>query len=599
MADNPLLLDLVARWKAAVEAGQAITPESLCQCCPEMLEPLRSAIVNLHGYDANTVSQPSADAYETQPCMPAESSTRRVQPYWAGQVVDGFTLLRQIGQGGFGQVFETEDALLNRRVAIKFLHVQALERPGAREQFLNEARAMAAITHDHVVSIYQVGKDGENLFLVMPLLAGETLADKLQREGILPLSEFTRIARELANGLSAIHAKGLIHRDLKPANIWLEAGTGRVKILDLGLADDVANLRKGGSAGTPAYMSPEQINGEPLDFRTDLFSLGAIFYECLTARRAFTGKSLTEIIEAVRRAMPLPLGEANPATPVPIRELVTALLRKDVEQRPVSALSILQMLPASADASAAPSPPPKRRWLWPGAILLLMVSLVGYFASPRQPEPSTPAVPTSHPPAFNRPLTIDAFEVTPLQAMADNRWRELPPLTQGLRPSMTMENAIDVKAKLSKPGYCYILLYRADGENVLLFPRRDDRIPALTDEPSYPPRDEDVAYQLNDSSGVWLVAVVASETPLPCYREWKASHQDNPWSKHDNPNQLTSIVIDDGESWSSPTQGGSFSQTSRGEVNVAGRVRIKPLVDWWKEKSGGTVKAMAFPVVER
>lgn len=251
-------------------------------------------------------------------------------------------------------------------------------------------------------------------------------------------------------GLSAIHAKGLIHRDLKPANIWLEAGTGRVKILDLGLADEVANLRQGVCAGTPAYMSPEQIVGEPLDFRTDLFSLGAIFYECLTARKAFPGKHLTETIDLVQRAKPIPLSQANPATPVPIRELVTALLQKDRSQRPVSAQAVLELLPQSSEPSTRSTvqpiqpPSPQRRWLLPllMAALVLMLGALSFFAylagrqqpstptlstlpTPPTPPTTAPALPPSVPVT---PLAIESLEVTPLQPLPGNRWQELQPL---------------------------------------------------------------------------------------------------------------------------------------------------------------------------
>ncbi|MFO0879968.1 MAG: serine/threonine-protein kinase [Gemmataceae bacterium] len=208
--------------------------------------------------------------------------------------------------------------------------------------------------------IYHVGQHGMNLLLVMPLLAGETLAARLKRQGILPLPEFVRIARELAQGLLAIHAKGLIHRDLKPANIWLEAGTGRVKILDLGLAEEVTNLCQGGSAGTPAYMSPEQVEGKSLDFRSDLFSLGAVFYECSTsARKAFPGNTINATINAVLRDTPIPLGQVNPATPPAMRQLVATLLEKDCTQRPVSAQAVLDALPLPSETSSVtPVDPP-------------------------------------------------------------------------------------------------------------------------------------------------------------------------------------------------------------------------------------------------
>ena len=149
---------------------------------------------------------------------------------------------------------------------------------------------MAASRHDHVVTIFNVGEAGGRPYMAMPLLTGETLATRLERETKLPPAEAARIGREIALGLAAAHAKGLVHRDVKPANVWLEAGTGRVKLLDFGLAlaHDTSNLTHSGFViGTPAYMSPEQARSEPLDGRSDLFSLGVTLYLALTGDRPF------------------------------------------------------------------------------------------------------------------------------------------------------------------------------------------------------------------------------------------------------------------------------------------------------------------------
>src|SRR5262249_28475988 len=147
-------------------------------------------------------------------------------------------------------------------VALKVLKPEHAASPVARQRFLREAQAVAALEHDHIVAIYQVGEDRGVLFLAMPLLRGETLQNRLHREGALAPAEVVRIGREVATGLAAAHAHGLVHRDIKPGNIWLEDGTGRVKILDFGLArpaQDEAHLTQSGAVvGTPAYMAPEQ-----------------------------------------------------------------------------------------------------------------------------------------------------------------------------------------------------------------------------------------------------------------------------------------------------------------------------------------------------
>lgn len=548
-----------------------------------------------------SVSMPSPGGASRQSDSGTGQSTYRV-----GQTVAGFMLLKEIGAGGFGQVFASEDTKLGRRVAVKLLNSKALAQPESHARFLNEARALAAVTNDYVVPILQIGQDGDTLFLVMPLLAGETLQAKLERDGIVPLSEFFRLVRELGLGLAAIHAKGLIHRDLKPANVWLEAGTGRVKILDFGLADAVTNLRRGGSAGTPAYMSPEQINGEPLDFRSDLFSLGAILYECLTACKAFPGTSFSETIHAVLRGQPLPLEQANPAVPKEVRQLVTAMLEKDRGQRPVSVHEMLAALPplqpqdAGTSSAVLPQPPQDARRHWPLSISFALAAVaLAAFAGWRglgTVVPSGPSVVSPKEPVPLAKLTIESIDVTPIELLPDGTGKDLLPLNQALRQLVTTTHSIDVKAKLSRPGYSYIVLYRSDGEAILLYPYRDDEIPPLTDQANYPPPRKNVAYQLNDGPGIWAVSVIASESPLPSFRDWQAGHPAAPWTAQTDPTALASVVIDDGVEWSTATHDGGLSRGSRGEISLARRVPIEPLLDYWQEAAKAAVKVIAFPV---
>src|SRR5262249_27187820 len=187
-----------------------------------------------------------------------------------------YRVLRVLGVGGMGIVFHAEDVQLRRAVALKCLLPALAATSQARQRFLREARAAAAIEHEHVVVIYQVGEDRGIPFLAMQLLQGESLEDRLRREPLLPASQVLRIGREIAVGLAAAHERGLIHRDIKPANVWLEGPQARVKLLDFGLAravaDDTGVSQAGTIVGTPAYMAPEQSRGDPVDARCDLFS---------------------------------------------------------------------------------------------------------------------------------------------------------------------------------------------------------------------------------------------------------------------------------------------------------------------------------------
>ena len=250
-----------------------------------------------------------------------------------------YRVLRQIGAGGMGTVYQGEDPDLRRPVALKVMNSFLAFQDGPRRRFLHEARAMAALTHDHIVPIYHVGEERGVLFLAMPFLEGETLESRLRRIGpvpgraALPMAEVLRIVREIAEGLHAAHARGLIHRDVKPSNVWLEAGGDRVKILDFGLAraleSDVHLTRTGNILGTPEFMSPEQANGKPADARSDLFSLGCVLYLLCTGVSPFRRASEFDTMLAVTEHAPPSPRDLNPALPAAAAELVLKLLAKD------------------------------------------------------------------------------------------------------------------------------------------------------------------------------------------------------------------------------------------------------------------------------
>ena len=189
-----------------------------------------------------------------------------------------------------GVVLKAFDPSLSRVVAIKVLAPQMAASGAARRRFSREAKAAAAVVHDHVISIYAVDNDPASSlpYLVMPCIAGQSLQERIDRDGPLRNEEVLRIGRQTALGLAAAHAQGLVHRDIKPSNILLENGVERVKITDFGLAramDDASQSQSGVVAGTPQYMSPEQARGETADHRADLFSLGSVLYAM--CRRAF------------------------------------------------------------------------------------------------------------------------------------------------------------------------------------------------------------------------------------------------------------------------------------------------------------------------
>src|SRR5262249_29408326 len=263
-----------------------------------------------------------------------------------------YRVLGRLGAGGMGAVFQAEDPSLRRIVALKVMRPDVAADPTARARFLREARATAAVEHDHIVHIFQVNEENGIPYLTMPLLRGESLSARLKAAGgPLPVFEAVRIARETAEGLAAAHEKGLIHRDVKPSNVWLEGSRRRVKILDFGLVREMAadagdsTLTKVGSMiGTPAYMSPEQARNDPVDGRSDLFSLGVLLYQMVTGRLPFRTGSTVAILTSVAIDTPSAPVLINPLVPTALNDLITELLNKRSEDRPASAAVVAPRL---------------------------------------------------------------------------------------------------------------------------------------------------------------------------------------------------------------------------------------------------------------
>jgi serine/threonine protein kinase len=273
-----------------------------------------------------------------------------------------------IGRGGFGVVLKARDPKLARIVAIKVLAPHLAASGTACQRFRREALSAAAVAHEHVITIFAVDDDPLP-YLVMQFVAGQSLQDKLDREGPLGIKEALRIGMQTAAGLAAAHKQGLVHRDIKPANILLENGIERVKLTDFGLAraaDDASLTRSGTIAGTPQYMSPEQARGETVDARSDLFSLGTVLYAMLTGRSPFRADSTLAVLKRVCDDPPRPIREVNPDVPEWLAALIDRLLAKAPADRPASAQEVadllgqylLQVQQPKFDAAKAHIPPP-------------------------------------------------------------------------------------------------------------------------------------------------------------------------------------------------------------------------------------------------
>lgn len=369
-----------------------------------------------HDDDEETLSPKPSAKVEAFPFLSPPRESDEIG--WLGH----YKVIRLLGQGGMGIVFEAIDTHLQRPVALKVMKPEIAQDESARQRFLREARAMASIRSDHVVTVHQVGQKHNVPFAAMEFLQGEPLDRWLERYGRPSLDDLLRIGIELSRGLAAAHVRGLIHRDIKPGNIFLEQAEGapatedrhrrserppfRVKILDFGLArvtrDRAQLTQRGLVIGTPAYMAPEQIEGKEVDARCDLFSVGCVLYLLATGQAPFSGPNSMAILLAVANKHPKPPRELNPSLPAPLAKLILKLLAKNPKQRPSSALDVVHSLESiAAELGFSPWTPAtgiahgrdsadswfgalrNRRIAWSAAIVaaLLLAGFLGWWAA--------------------------------------------------------------------------------------------------------------------------------------------------------------------------------------------------------------------------
>jgi Tol biopolymer transport system component len=311
-----------------------------------------------------------------------------------GQKLGNYEILDKLGEGGMGEVWRARDARLNRTVAIKMLSSEVAADPARRQRFEQEARALGALNHPNIVGVYDVGQDDGRSYIVSELVDGESLRKTIER-GPIPARKLLDIAIQIADAIAAAHALGIVHRDLKPENIMI-ARDGRVKVLDFGLAkhktitaDDatvtMALSQPGMVMGTVGYMSPEQVRGEEVDHRSDIFSFGCVLHELEAGKRAFDGRSAADVMSAILKEEPVEL-TAAPGLDAIIRRC----LEKNPSQRFQSAADLafalrsLSNVSGTRPAMALPTPA-RRKWLVPAIATIGAIALfaAGYLARDR------------------------------------------------------------------------------------------------------------------------------------------------------------------------------------------------------------------------
>jgi serine/threonine-protein kinase len=258
-----------------------------------------------------------------------------------------YAVERELGRGGMGAVFLARDVRLDRQVAIKVLPPHLASEGELRDLFLREARTAARLSHPHIVPVFRADEIAGHPFFAMPFIEGENLAERVSTRGPLPPADAVRTLREVAWALAYAHAHGVVHRDVKPENIMIERGSGRSIVTDFGIARVVFGPVFAQDAlimGTASYMSPEQIDGEPLDGRSDLYSLGVVGFHVLSGALPFTGGSVTALLDAHKRQPAPPLTAVAPQVPAPIAAVIDRCLAKERDARYPSGESLADAL---------------------------------------------------------------------------------------------------------------------------------------------------------------------------------------------------------------------------------------------------------------
>ena len=400
-------------------------------------------------------------------------------PLLAGSRLGHYQVVAPLGKGGMGEVYRARDARLGREAAIKVLPATLATDRQALARFEVEARALAALSHPNILGIFEFGSEDGISYVVMELLEGETLRDKLKEGAPLPQRKALEYTREIARGLSAAHAKGIVHRDLKPENVFI-TNDDRVKILDFGLAKRTgpseadrdthsptaappSPTTPGSVMGTVGYMAPEQVRGLPVDQRADIFALGAMLYELLTGKRAFKGLTPSDTMLSVLRDEPPELSQTPSAIPPALTRLLRHCLEKSPDARAQSAHDIAFELDTFASLtgppSAAPAPAPERRSALPMAagvaiaIVVVGAAALTIWRRPPASPAASPAVPASSSSATRR-TGVKRLAVLPFENLSsadDDYFAD--GITDEVRGKLTGVPGLGVIARTSSTGY--------------------------------------------------------------------------------------------------------------------------------------------------
>lgn len=528
--------------------------------------------------------------------LPEESAAESETAHHRSQY-GRYEVQRVLGQGGFGQVLLAYDPQLQRQVALK---VPRRKWPSSQQQidaFLSEARAAARLKHPGLVAVYDTQLDGQTIYIVQEYVDGIVLNDWARDHRPL-IEEAIRLLIEVTEAVGYAHRHGFVHRDLKPANILVDAQR-HAHVTDFGLAlhESEQASHQGEISGTVAYMSPEQVRGEShyVDGRSDLWSLGVILYELLTGRLPFSAEPVQKLCEEILEREPKPPRMTNEAVPQELERIVLKCLAKRAGDRYATAKDLAHDLRRCLEPARR-----GRRRVVAGlglAALTAVGAWLGFHVThggvrgPSSSQPDAASIPPS------KTLRIESVEIQQLVRNTQGRHVRQGVVLQD-RYQLREGDAVQFRARLSRPAYCYWIAFRPDGVQELCFPEDSNKPPPLTDEPKYPAEDPDhVVYGLTDGVGIQAFAIVVSDEPLPPYRAWCARRGTSPWQATRGA-PLSSIVVHAAD-WVEEFPLDDTHQTRGAGMRVQGASSgLDDLVAWLRADSQSVaLEVWALPVL--
>jgi Protein kinase domain len=465
---------------------------------------------------------PDLPGLTTEPDGAAGSNSNSTEPEFVGKyrIVRRFT-----APSGQGDAFLAFDPDLERHVVIKRYHSGASIVPGEAE----EGRALASVNSPYVARCHGIEWIDGTALLIVEYIPGRNLSE-VQDAGSLDVARVVAIMAQLAEGVAAVHARGLIHRDIKPANVILH-DDGTPRLVDFGLAAHIGNSRLHEVSGTPAYMAPEQARceGDRIGFRTDVYGLGALLYKLLTDHEPHEGANLDEILEHARTADIRPPRQFDPTIPAAIESVCVKALAMAPENRYATALEFAAALRHAIEPTLFAPPAPVRRFRWfrwavaAAAIAFCGLLAAGIRAWPRGGQPTSSVIPSIPPGVVAGPVQAeilllhyrekgDGLHVEPRGSISESSLASDPP---------RLKDMVRVQVKFSRPTYCYLIALNPDGTVQLCHSDGDDGSRSPRRELAFPENPADY-FGLTDGSGLQAFALVISDRPLPTYQTWKS-----------------------------------------------------------------------------